>query len=315
MSDILNNPQCAASGNSTGIPSCPINPDIIVGAILTDPNKVYTLTDLADLKAAMIASVMATGTNRIHPIFRFVELTDGTEAETIVTMGYGPKIIVKEGAFDWTFRFMKGGLCFNANLRSFNDLEKAVIFVDNTGKLYGVKTDEGGLRGFALDQVFTANFKLNDGSAPNKYVIRFLQSNPKEWDTFAMYDPKAQTVPWDAETALKGILDIELVEVSSGNGEATFKVQTKCDKVNLYDDFSTELADKVLWTLETSAGDSVTITTLVAVPASKSFQMTFTGTGSHVVNLVSSALLAAAGIGGSPSNPYECSALTFTAGS
>ena len=308
MADLINNPTCATGGGRTGIPSCAIDPKIIKGVILTDPSKVYDNTDLLDLVTALKTDTIASGADRIHPIFEFVEMKDSSEELTVATMGYGNKVPVKDGNYDWTFRFEKGGLCLLANFRQFNGLYKRVLFVDDEGNIYGTKTADGYLQGFSIDFVWGEKFKLTDASKPNEYWFRIAQADPKEWDNYAIWFNTANV---NIPDEVRGLTEIELESIGTLlAGVVTVKVKEACTKINLYDTYDDELDDAALWVV-TKAGVDVVISTVTKDVANKSFDVAFTGTGVHVITLETPALLAAAGVGES-GNGYEAGTLTLT---
>lgn len=308
MSTILNTPRCSSDGGATGVPTCQVDPKAIVGVILIDPSKSYRSTQFEELKGVLQADTVETGKTRIHPIFRFVEMADSSEDVSIQTLGYGAKIPIKEGKFDWTFRFLKGGLCLLSNLRQFNGLNKKAIFVDEDNNLWGVINADGDFTGFTLDFVYAYPFKATDGSKANEYRIRLVQSKPEEWDSYGVFQAS-----WDVEETLKGIVNLHLDEVAIETGQVTIRVETACDKVNLYDDYKTELADTNLWTVtKVSDGSDVSVTSVIADDDYSAFVVSFTGTGDHTITLVNSKVLYAADIGGPPSNGFDTDTLTVT---
>ena len=142
---------------------------------------------------------------------------------------------------------------------------------------------------------------MNDGSGATKELIRFtLPKKDQVNDDYGYY-----AAGFDVDNDVLGILDIQLTEVAVVAGKATISAQLDCGKTDLYTDLSTLLADKTLWTVETSAGVSVSITDVTANASSSAWDVEFTGTGAHTIGLASAATLAAAGVGGSPINGYE----------
>lgn len=304
---ILNNPGCVEVAANTGLPSCPAAPDKFVGAILIDKSTVFTDAEIAT-PAALITKLqtltLTAGKTRAYPIFRFEEITDNSEEETIATLGYGSKQVVKDGKYDWSFRVTKGGLCYQKKLRKFNGVEKKALFIDDNGVIYGT-IGANGFTGFSLDFFFAKPFKVADGSNAAIFNVRFALSKPKEFNDTVGFIKTGL----DVEESVKGILDLELFLIDNEAGEATIGVRTECDKVNLYDLYADDLADTALWSV-TKAGETVAIATVAKVAASEGWKLTFVGDGSHVVTLASAADLATAGIGGTPGNGYEGSLLT-----
>lgn len=308
MANLLNNPSCGSTGGATGKPSCAVDPKIIVGLILTSTSKEFSAVDLADFQVSLGSATTADKSDRISPVFRFVEFKDSSENATIQTLGYGAKSVVKEGKYDWTFRFQKGAMCLLKNLRKFNGADLKVLFVDEENVIYGVKTDSGGLKGFATDFVYTQPFKLTDGSKDNEYMIQVVQSKPEEWDNFGAY-----YAGFDVEETVRGLIELQLVETSVSSGYAIVEVDTACDMANVYSTFGADLADKSLWKVtKVSDGSDVAITSVAINAATSGYKITFTGTGAHLIELQSPKVLALAGIGGAPSNGFLTTQLSVT---
>ena len=101
---------------------------------------------------------------------------------------------------------------------------------------------------------------------------------------------------------LEGLLDAELVELAANVGAAykmgAFVKNTELSKnVDLYDEYSTELASASLWTGTTAAG-AVLVPTSVAVDATlKGWTVTFASVVASI-NLQTPAILDAAGVVG-----------------
>ncbi len=307
---VLNDPGCVVAMGNTGLPDCPVTPDKIIGAILIDKSYVFESADVASASAFLTklkSLTLLSGKNRAFPIFRFEELTDNTEDETVATLGYGAKQVVKDGKYDWTFRITAGGLCLHNNLRTFNKADKKVLFVDDSGMIYGTNGSSG-FTGFSMDFFYAKPFKLNDGSNPPIFNVRFALSKPKEFNEDAAYIKMAV----DVEENVKGISDVNISEVSLLAGTANVAVKTACDKLNLFDTYADDLADPALWIVKDSSGDAVSVTGVVKVLASEAWAVSFTGTGEHTIQLATPSDLADAGVGGAPANGFESDVLTVT---
>jgi len=304
----INTPTCVVGGANTGIPACAMAPDKFIGAILIDRNKTFTEAELQDFITTLQSLTLSSGKNRAYPIFRFEELADNSEEETVSTLGYGSKQVAKEGKYDWTFRLLKGGLCFQSKLRAFNKSDKKVLFVDSNNIIFGTRASNGEVTGFSMDFFYAKPFKAADGSNAAIFQVRFALSKPGELNDSVVYiNPGV-----DVEESVKGVVDVELTKVSAAAGSIKVAVKTVCDKTDLYDSFADDLASGSLWKLS-KAGTPVAVTTVEKDEATKSFTLTFTGTaGTYQVALASASVLAAAGIGGAPENGFEGSPLTVT---
>ncbi|MEA5110374.1 hypothetical protein SDC9_36971 [bioreactor metagenome] len=303
----LNNPGCVlVLGANTGVPGCDFAPDKFVGAILIDKSTIIEDADIPDIITKLQELTLATGRDRIHPIFRFEEITDNSEEETIATLGYGSKQVVKEGKYDWMFRIVKGGLCLNNKLRSFNKANKKVLFVDSSNVIYGTRV-EGGITGFTMDFFYAKPFKANDASNAAIFNVRFALAKPEEFNEKVAFVKADQ----DIEEAVKGLIDLELVELAVATGKVTVGIRTACDKVDLYPSFDDALAAGELWKV-TKAGANVAITSVAKNDTAGGWDVSFTGTGEHVITLAAPSVLAAANVGGYPENGFEAGILTST---
>lgn len=305
---IINKPICSTVNNgNTGVPGCYFNPKNIVGLIMVDKNAAFTPAQVADFKTTLQTAVLASGTSRIYPIFRFVEVSDNSEEETVATAGYGDKEFVKEGDYDLKFRFIKGGVCLLHNLRKFNHSDMKVLLVDSDNNIFGTQNSDGNLLGLSCT-VFAPKFKFNDGSNATAYYFRLVLGKPEELNDA----PGFVACDFNVENEIKGNLDVQLVEVETDLGVATIKLQTACGKTDLYDTYDDEFAAAGMWSVVDSTGAAVVISGVVKDAVNKAWDISFTGTGVHTINLAAPSVLAAAGIGGAPENGYEGVALEVT---
>lgn len=311
---ILNIPLCPGNtGGNTGVPTCFFDPGKIKGVIVMAKTKYFTPTNMADeatLLAAMRAATLATGSARIYPIFRFQAVTDNSEDTVKVTSGYGEVDVAREGNYNWLFEMANGGMCYQKQLRNFNfnSGKWAVMLVDDENKLIGRVDASGNLYGFTTGILHAHPLKINDGSNNTKYNLEIGLPNPKQLnDQFG----NVPFVTTDIESDVLGLLDVELVQLAVALDKVTIGARLNIGKTDLFADLSTLLADAGLWTC-TKAGAAVTITGVVASTTYDGWEISFTGTGVHVINLAAPATLAAAHVGESPNNGYEGIAVSVT---
>jgi len=303
----LNNPGCIlVLGANTGIPGCDFAPDKFVGAILLDKSTIIADADIPSIITKLQELTLATGRNRIHPIFRFEEIADNSEEETVAALGYGSKQVVKEGKYDWSFRIVKGGMCLNNKLRAFNKASKKVLFVDSNNVIYGTKV-EGGITGFTMDFFYAKPFKANDASNAAIFNIRFALAKPEEFNEKVAFVKADQ----DVEESVKGLIDLELVQLAVAAGKVTVGIRTACDKVDIYEALGDALAAGELWKV-TKDGAPVAVTSVATNDDAGGWDVSFVGTGEHVITLVSASELATANVGGYPENGYEAGILKST---
>ncbi|KAF0193985.1 MAG: hypothetical protein FD166_3611 [Bacteroidetes bacterium] len=303
----LNNPGCVLIvGANTGVPGCTFAPEKFVGAILVPRNFIIADADIPSIISKLQELTLASKANRIYPVFRFEEISDNSEEPSIATLGYGSKQVTKEGKYDWTFRIIQGGLCYQNKLRAFNKSNMKVLFIDAEDVIYGTRVS-GGLAGLSLDFFYASPFKANDASNSAIFNVRFALSKPREFNEDVAFVKADQ----DVEEAVKGVIDIELVQLAVAANSVTVGLRTACDKVNLFDSLSAPIADGNLW-LVTKNGAPVTITGVSENAGLKGWNVLFTGTGEHVITLVSPEELAAVEVGGAPENGFEAGTLKVT---
>lgn len=302
MTKILNDPGCSVYGGNTGTPGCAFFPDQIVGAILIDKDKEFTNANLDTFVATLQALTIAGSATRIYPIFRFDAITDNSEDISVKTLGYGGKQVSKEGKYDLTFEMSQGGFCHHQQLRKFNnDKSKKVLLIDSNNIVFGVRTASEGLKGFMLDFMEAYPFKFNSGEEQAKFMLRFAFAKPSEMNEDLGYFDAGE----DVEDAIKGLLDIEMYDL--GAGSATKKhivgIRTVCDKVSLYDAYSTAFIHTLFTATLVGVADNPTA--IAPVAASKGWELTFPTVGVHIVTLTTPSALATAHIGEPPDNGYE----------
>ena len=300
---VVNKISCAITDANTGVGTCTFKPENIVGALHVPVGYSISEADLAsvdDVISAIQNSILDTSSARVYPVFRFVSMTDSSEEETVTTEGYGDKEIVKDGAYEWVFKHKKGGMSLHNKLRLKNQKKYDVMFFDKKNVLFGSLNSDGTLGGFSTDYIYEKKLKIADGSNATIFETRYAMPKPEELNE----NIGVVQLTSDPEELFKGILDVELVQVAVASGVATVKVQTVGDEVNLYDSYSTALAVGSLWLVK-KAGVPVSVTSVTADADNEAFDIAFTGTGVHTIELTTPALLAAAHVGEPPANGIE----------
>ena len=296
-----------AIGGNTGIGSCAFDPDKITGALIvpltfkvtySESTEKYTwdATEYDTAIEAFQASTLAVASKRAYPIWKFQLITDNSETGTVTTSGYGDKSYVKEGKYDWTFQLSEsfGSVCFLKRLRMFNDLKNyGVVFFDDKNRAIGtLTTDSDGIAPLTLEFFHAEPFKIADGSNRTIYSVRFALADPSELNDYPAFIELESIA-----TGIKGIIDVTLKSASAATaGHAFVKLETTQGGVDIYDSFSTELADVDAWIL-TKAGVSKTITGVTKSDSLKGWNIASAETGDCVIALAPPDELAASGIG------------------
>lgn len=293
---MLNRKTCLAEGSAnTGFGDCFLNPSFIVGMILIPKDREYTPVETATketIAAAILADTRAIKINRAYPITNLEAITDNSEEASYSTLGYGSKSMNKEGDYDWSFQFVKGGICLNKSLRKFNGSSKSALFYDENGTIFGVKSGVN-LKGVPLASFYVPPFKIADGSNATDYRVRVAHKPNYLNDSIGFVE---------CERALLDDIDgLQDVVLSTAVGSATpiFKIKatTGCSGDDLYELYSTELADESLWIAKGADGSVLTITSVVVDPALQAWTVTVDGVAKTIA-LASASALETAGVNG-----------------
>ncbi len=292
---MLNTLDCTSQGGNTGFGDCFLDPKNMLGAIIVPLGREYTPAETATaatMLAALQADILAAPTDRAYPIGGFEALTDNTEAPVKQTLGYGSVAITREGLYDLSFQFVKGGLCLSKSLRKFNGRAKAILLYDANGVLYGWKSGAN-MKGIPLDLFYQNPFKLNDGSNVTAYVLE-LAFKP----VYLNDSPAFIKMDLADLVALEGLQDIVLSETNGSDGPIyILKAKVGCDGEDLYDAYDDELNDADMWLAFDADGAPITVSTVTKNAGKKAWNVT-TAQAATYITLVSAADLADAGIDG-----------------
>lgn len=237
----LNKISCFVSGANTGYGDCVLSPGVIAGAFLVPKDFALTAEQITNLQASLTAAAQAADPKqRIYPIHYFEELADGTEELVLATLGYGGKYPVRDGDYDWGFRFVQGGLCLSKALAKFSGIGKYALFYDVNGVLIGHKSGEL-LKGVPLNFFYSTPWRPSDGSTVPFYAARF---SFKPW----YINQEVGFVDADFNLAtIEGLEDVALKNGASVRPALKVTAFVGCSKDNLYDTYSVELAAPTAW--------------------------------------------------------------------
>jgi hypothetical protein len=266
----LNKPLCATNYGNTGVGDCFLEPDKFIGSIQVPSNFQIAQSDVAGLLAYLETKIHAAIGTRIFPGPKLINLTDNSEDSTINTTDYGDKIFVKDGFYDWTFRYQKGGVLLHQELAKNQGANKFFLFFDKNNKLYGYKSGAV-LKGIPVDQYRVPPWRLNTGSEAALYSQRFI-IDPiylnngnlgflEIGDAFNLVD-------------LVGLQDVELTIIDQAANVATVQVRSKISDVNLYDAYKTNLLQTSAWRLYKSDGTLSSVTGVADNAGDEGFDVT-----------------------------------------
>lgn len=264
----LNKPLCATNYGNTGVGSCFLEPDKFIGSIQVTSDFKIAQGDVADLLAFLNTKIHAAIGTRIFPGPKLINLTDNTEDSTINTTDYGTKIFVKDGFYDWTFRYQKGGVQLHQELSKNQGANKYFLFFDKNNVLYGY-TSGGFLKGIPVEQYLLPPWRLNTGSEAALYNQRFII------DPIYLNQGNLGFLQVDFNLIdVVGLQDLVLTVIDVNANVATVKVRSKISDVDMYGTYKTNLLETTAWRLFKSSGALSSIAAVADNAADEAFDVT-----------------------------------------
>lgn len=292
---IINQYVCSALFGNTGIGQCSLIPKEIKGFFIVPRDFVITQADANDLQSFLESSASEDlPSQRIFPVHNLVGITDNSEEPVRETLGYGGNATLRQGNYSWTFRFLDGGLCLLKQLQRFNQQPISIIFYDADGVLFGRQTSTG-LAGVPVIDFNANKWTPSDGSVLAGFTVTVeFDSRHLNQDLAFLRDDTVDL------SEIKGLQAALIVVSAASAASITAQVLSACGGDNLYDLYSTQLADPGVWTAIGVTGEAQTIDAIAAVPATKGFTLSFdpSRTVATNLNLAAVSLLDAAGIVG-----------------
>lgn len=256
---MLNELDCLILNGNTGYGPCYLDFKALGGGFIVPAGREYTPDETATPEAflaALAADAKADlPADRVYPLGKVFNFTDGSEEPNIQTGSLGDKVITREGDYDWTYQFIDGGFCLLKSLRKFNGTKRSVIFYDINGVLAGTKSGVN-MKGIP-SMYYSAPFKIADGSNVSVYSSRFIHKPAYLNDNPAF----VRSTLADIE-AIVGLQDVAIELVSRTANVIKFRLKTACGSVNLYSTLSAELADAANYVAKTVGGAVLTITSV-----------------------------------------------------
>lgn len=264
----LNKPLCATNYGNTGVGTCFLEPDKFIGAIQVTGDFRIAQSDVADLQAFLATKIHAAIGTRIFPGPKLINLTDNTEDSTINTTDYGTKIFVKDGFYDWTFRYQKGGVQLHQELAKNAGANKYFLFFDKNNILYGYSSG-GYLKGIPVEQYLLPPWRLNTGSEAALYNQRFII------DPIYLNQGNLGFLQVDFNLIdVVGLQDVVLTIIDQAANVATVQVRSKISDVNLYETYKTNLLQTTAWRFFKSDGSASSVTGVADNAADEAFDVT-----------------------------------------
>lgn len=273
----LNKPICATEYGNTGLGDCYIELDKIIGAIQVPSNFQIAQSDVAGLLDFLTSKTHASIGTRIFPYPKLINITDNTEDITINTTEYGDKIFVKDGFYDWTFRYLKGGVQLHQELAKNQGSGKHFLFFDKNNVLIGYRSGNV-LKGVPVDQFRVLPWRPNTGAESALFNLRFiidpLYLNQGNLGFLKITDFNLLDIV--------GMQEIELTIIDQTANVAVVKVTSKIGGVDLYASHKTNLLQVTAWRAYKSDGSASSVTSVTDNAADEAFNVAINS--GHVIN-------------------------------
>lgn len=276
---------CGANVRNTGIGTCSLILQNIVGGFLVPVDFVIDAAGAADLFNTLQDAAKAGKAERIYPLHKWVQMTNNSEDKVTQQFGYGGRAVVREGFNDWLFQYTDGGICLHNRLRSHNGKAKAAMFYDAEGVLFGTsKLIPGnpalidaepiyGVGGIPLEYFWADKWTPNDGANAMVTAMQYV-FKPKYVNEQIGY---IQTT-FDLES-VKGLGSIALSQPIAGARPvltitANYGCSFEPNGADLFEDLGDELATAAAWKVTTADGLPVSITSVAADDDNRAFTIT-----------------------------------------
>lgn len=295
---MINEIACTELFANTGFGQCNFSPREIFGILLVHPDFVIKDSDTATLQTFLTTSARNPNKGlRLRPIMGFVEAEDSSEEPVRQTFGYGATKTLRDGNYNWLFKFVNGGTCLLKSLQALNGQTPYVIFVDAAYNLIGTVKD-GGLGGIPVTDYWANPWNLNDGSGVATLFSIYLSFAPTYINQRLAFIQTA-TIPNFDISGVRGIQDVLLSVTAKSANSISVQLKDKCtgslDFGALYSD---ELDAPGAWVTNEPDGTAQTIDAVVYNAATKTFVLTFdpVRTEATILNLADISTLIGLGV-------------------
>lgn len=303
---MINQFTCAAFGANTGTDECSFDPGKILGFFLVGPSFAISEADTASdetlLAKLQLATLETLKANRLFPVHGLLDVADNSAEAAQQTFGYGAVVNTNNGTYNWSFPFIKGGICLLKALQQFNGADIRPIFYDDNNTLIGWKSGAF-LKGIPLIQFFAPKWNIATGAAVTGKNVTF-SFDPKYINQQLGFYKFSDDVSMDS---VEGLRNIKLYQ-SGTQAKPVYKVKASagCSNVDLYTQYSSVLAAAGLWVAKNKATGALITVTSVAVDANisgwtvtlDSADADYPAVGTIELSLTTPTLLKAAGVVG-----------------
>lgn len=272
----LNSVKCTTAFANTGFGKCTFTPREIVAALLVSSSFVITEADTENLQSFLEDAIKnPVRSERANLVPGFVAFTDSSDEVVREQLGYGGTATLRDGNYNWTFRFVDGGLCLLSSLQAFNGQRPNVIFIDAAGNFIGTKRN-GGLAGIPVEDYWANKWVPSDGSSASANLSVYFSFRPETINQMLSFIQTANIDGFDL-ASLQGIQDLVLVAGAATASSAVISVADKCSgSVEDFGDlYGADLANDSLWTAVGVDGSVQTISAVAYNATTRVFTLTF----------------------------------------
>lgn len=256
---------CITGAKNTNQGACTFDPKNFIGAFLCPAGYVIPAAQLATLQARLtLDSQLDNKALRIYPVPNFIGFKDSSEKPVEEKFDYGAVNTVRDGVYDWAFRFRIGALNLSNALRSFNGSAYSFLFVDSKNQILGTQaldnTGAATIGGIAPVEFYQDPFMPNDGKKTTEYWAKF-RFFPAQVNENAAYITDAT---FDIMATIKGLIDFVITGSQTAAGVYSLALTTKVGGVNLASLFGATWNFPALFTAKNNATQAaITITGVV----------------------------------------------------
>lgn len=287
---------CSTSGGNTGLPQCDVKMETPVGVLFVPRNAVIAATEGDDLlKFIQDKTKENSSLLRWFPILGIEQITDSSEEPVtgnLASTGYSEKL--RDGASIYMFEY-PARLCKAKALKQFDQWNGGVYFITSDFKLWGKMQKDGSLVPYTPSSVAVYGGGFGDGQ---NIITSKLQINMGPQGKFI---EQSGFFGFDSEDDIDTITGLQTIILAPTGTANQYQVLTKCDRMNLYDLYNTELANGTAWKATlASTGADVILSGVTANAGDKSFTVAFGAapTESYYLSLADVSALETEGIVG-----------------
>ena len=206
-------------------------------------------TTIAAAKTALEAAILANNKReRLYPLSGIVNLTNNDEDTVTQTFNTGAVTKVRDGNYSTQIQWVEGGFCLLYALLKARGKNTPFFIATDKGYLIGTQADGDFMAPIKPNMVDPKKFGWSDGTAVAMYSVTFNYEPTQINLNVAFLDFSNDGGLAYFENELTGIQDVTISQAAPrALGVFNVRAKSSCGAVDLYDTYSTELADITAW--------------------------------------------------------------------